>query len=122
MVEGELEMSIEVENMSEMLQKIEDFQHIELKQTIYRSNQKTANMVEKQLKALRRSFYADATFNPLGIVFGSLDPKAIYVAYPHGTWAGNFWETFKRRIVPQIIDRMEKAIERAIKKFNLGEG
>lgn len=129
MVEGELEMTIKVENMKEILQKIEDFQRVDLKQTVHRSNQRTANMVEKQLKAvtgftdrtgkLRRSFYADATYNPLGIIFGSLDPKAVYVAYPHGTWPGNFWETFKKRIIPQIIDRMEKAIEKAVKKFNM---
>jgi len=131
MVEGELEFTIEVENMREMLQKIEDFQHVELKQTIHRSNQRTANMVEKQLKAvtgftdrtgkLRRSFFADATYNPLGIIFGSMDPKAIYVAYPHGTWQGSWWETFKSDIIPQVIDRMKKAIEKAVKKFNRRE-
>lgn len=130
MAEGELEISLEIENMPLIKEKIDRFP-IELKQTIYRSNQRTANMVEKQLKAvtgftdrtgkLRRSFYADATFNPLGIIFGSLDPKAVYVAYPHGTWQGSWWETFKRRIVPQVVSRMEKAIKKAVNKFNRGE-
>lgn len=130
MGEGELEFKIEIENMREIQQLLEEFP-IELKQTIYRSNQRTANMVEKQLKAvtgftdrtgkLRRSFYADATFNPLEIVFGSLDPKAVYVAYAHGTWQGSFWETFKTKVIPQIIDRMRKAVEKAMKKFNMKE-
>lgn len=131
MVEGELEIQIEVENMQEILRRIEDFQDVELKQSIYRSNQRTANQVEKRLKMvsgftdrtgkLRRSFYAEATFNPLGIIFGSLDPKAIYVAYAHGTWQGSFWETFKKETMPWIIDRMKDAVERAVKKFNRSE-
>jgi len=131
MAEGELEIQIELENMQQIKEKLDRFP-IELKQTIYRSNQRTANMVEKQLKAvtgftdrtgkLRRSFYADATFNPLGITFGSLDPKAVYVAYPHGTWQGSWWESFKRRMVPQIIDKIKRAIEKAVRKFNMEEG
>lgn len=131
MPEGQLEMSIEIENMKEVQGRFTSFQKVELKRTLHRSNQRTANKVEKELKAvpgftdrtgkLRRSFYADATYNPLGIVFGSLDPKAVFVAYAHGTWKGSWWETFKKRIIPEIITSMRNAVERAVKKFNQGE-
>ena len=127
MPEGELEIEIKVENMKEMLSIMDNYP-VELRQTLYRSFQRTASKVERELKSvtgftdrtgkLRRSFYADATYNPLGIIFGSLDPKAIFVAYAHGTWPGNWWETFKKRTVPQVIDRVRRGIERAVRKFN----
>ena len=127
MPEGELEIEIKVENMKEMLDIVDNCP-VEIRQTLYKSFQRTASKVEKELKSvtgftdrtgkLRRSFYADATYNPLGIIFGSLDPKAIFVAYSHGTWPGNWWETFKKRTVPQVIDRVRRGIERAVRKFN----
>ena len=127
MVEGGIEFDIKFENIKEVQDLLRQFP-IEMKEEVFRSFQRTAAKQEKELKAttgfrdvtgkLRRTLFVVATYNPLGIEMGSWSDYAKYVAEGHGTWLGNWWETFKRRSIPEISISIEKALTRIVEKYN----
>ena len=102
MATGELEIKIEIENANQFTQALKEFSPF-MKNELYSGLVRIASKEEKILKSttgfedvtgkLRRTLFVTALVNPLGIEMGTYNPYAKYVAYPHGTWRGNFWET-----------------------------
>jgi len=129
-MEGELEISIVIENEEQLKQVLDSFS-LEMEGEVYNSLLRTANKEEKILKSTarftdrtgkgRRSLFVTATFNPLGIEGGSYNPYMKYVAKGHGTWRGNWWETYKKGAIPRIFKDIERAVNKVVKKFNRGE-
>lgn len=100
----------------------------ELRESLFRSMQLTANFMEKEIKItvgfqdrtghLRRSIYVDALYNPLGIDVGVKAKYAIYTEQGHGTWKGGWFTREMIRIMPLVQKKIEHGLEEAIKKFN----
>lgn len=122
-----VDIEFRVENAEEVKKALRSFPN-ELKESLYRSYLRSANKQEKILKAttgfrdrtghLRRTLIATASYNPLAITIAALADYARYVAYGHGTWKGNWWLTFLRGAIPQIVGDAEKALEATVKRFN----
>jgi len=127
MSESKLELTLEIENLVEFKTALNEFRPM-LKDMLYRSFQRTANKEEQFLKStagfqdrtghLRKSLYVLATFNPLGLELGALAKYAIYVAEGHGTWRGNWWRTYIRKMTPRVAQSVSDALKRVVRKFN----
>ena len=122
-----LRLEIKVKNIKGLLVPLEEFTPI-MRRELYNSLLRIANKEERMLKStlkftdrtgkLRRSLFIVATFKPLGISGGSFNPYAIYVAYPHGTWSGSWWLSYKRRAIPRILNAIKGAANRIVRKWS----
>jgi hypothetical protein len=123
----QLELTIEVDNIEEFKAALNKF-GVMFKNEMYSGFQRIANKEEKKLKStggfkdrtghLRRSLFATATYNPLGLEMGSMSKYAIYVAEGHGTWKGNWWNTYLRGMVPRVVEGVTYLLQRLVNKFN----
>ena len=126
MVEMNLELSINMENLKQVEQALDQFP-IELKEGMHRRMQQSANREEKILKSTtgfrdrtgrsRRSLFATATYNPIGIEIGSFLPHMVPLAYGHGTWLGGFWEEYIKGLAQRMPEDIKNMLERTIRAF-----
>lgn len=122
-----LDLTIEIENAEQVKAALKQFPSM-LKEDLYRGFQRIANKEEKILKStggfsdrtgrLRRSLYVTATYIPLGLEMGSLARYAVYVAKGHGTWAGNWWNTYLKGMGPRVAEQVARVLKRVVDKFN----
>lgn len=124
---SELEFTIEIENVEEVKKALDQFP-IMFKREMYSGFQRIANKEERILKStggfddrsghLRRSLFVTATYNPLGIEMGSFAKYAKYVAEGHGTWRGNWWNTYLKGMTVRVVEEFERLLNRLVNKFN----
>jgi len=125
--ECNVELELKIENLEEFKQAIKSFSPM-LKEGLYSGFQRIANKEEKILKStagfqdrtghLRRSLYVLATYNPLGLEIGALAKYAYWVAFGHGTWRGNWWNSYLREMAPRVAEGVLGVLERTVKRFN----
>ena len=123
----QLELTIEIENVEEFKKAIDRF-GIMFKTEMYDGFQRIANKEDKILKStggfedrtgkLRRSLFVTATYNPLGMEMGSMSKYAVYVAEGHGTWRGNWWNTYIKGMTIRVVEDVERVLKRLVDKFN----
>ena len=122
-----VELEITLENKEQVKAALTQFP-MELKQSVYTRFQRVANREEKILKSttgfkdrtghLRRSLAVVARWNPLSLEMGAYAWYAKYVAHGHGTWVGNWWNTYIRELMNRLPDDISQAVDRAVKAFN----
>jgi len=122
-----LELTLEIENLKEFKEAIDRFRPM-LKNDLYTGFQRVAAKEDRILKGttgfqdrtghLRRTLYVLATFRPLGLEIGALAKYAYWVAMGHGTWKGNWWNTYLREMAPRVADALSKILDRIVKKYN----
>lgn len=124
---GELEFEIKVENAGQFTQTMNSFSPY-MKNELYSNFVRIASKEENILKGttgfsdvtgkLRRDLFVTATIHPLGIEGGTFTPYGKYVEYPHGTWRGGFWSTYKNSALPRIFEGISRALNKIVDKFN----
>jgi len=121
------DVGLKMEN-EEQFKKVLAMWPDELRESLFRSMQRTANFTEKELKTthgfedrtghLRRTIYADAIYNPLGINIGVKAKYAIYTEQGHGTWKGGWFTRDMQRIMPLVQEKIMNGLKRAVEKFS----
>jgi len=127
MSEMNVELTIKIENAEEFRAAIKKFGP-EMKDGLYRGFQRIASKEERILKStggfrdrtghLRKSLYVLATYKPLGLEMGALAKYAYWVAEGHGTWKGNFWNTYLREMTPRVVEGVLRVLKRIVNKLN----
>jgi len=122
-----VELTIEIENIEEFKHAIDKFGYM-FKEDMYSGFQRMANKEERILKStsgfqdrtghLRRSLFVTATYNPLGLEMGTYSKYAKYVAEGHGTWRGNWWNTYIKGMTIRVVEGTERLLRRLVEKFN----
>ena len=122
-----LELEIKIENIEEFKQALRQFPYM-FKEEMYSGFQRIASKEERILKStggfqdrtgrLRRSLFATATYRPLGLEMGSYSKYARYVAEGHGTWRGNWWNTYIKGMTPRVVEGVSRVLKRLVRKFN----
>jgi len=118
------EVTVTVENMPEFMKALREF-NPNLKSDMFPTIQKVASKLERAYKAaapvktgrLQRMTYCIAIFNPLGLEMGSLAEYAFWTETPHGTWPGGWFANAYNRNIWRIIEGFQRALKRAIKKY-----
>lgn len=123
-----LEFDIELENAEEVQRTLENIP-AKMKFSLFDSMMILAQREENLFKAttgfrdrtghLRRSLFVTAVLDPLGIEIGAIARYAPYVAFPHGTWLGGFWENYLVEGVPRMLDFIEQSLKRFADRFNI---
>lgn len=123
----QVNMEVNIENLNQVKEVLNQYP-VELKESVYRKFQRSANREEKILKSttgfkdktgrLRRELMAVAKYNPLSIEIGTYTPYGTYVAFGHGTWRPTWWYNYLRGVSSRIPNDIKQALERSVKDFN----
>lgn len=124
---NDVEIEVRLDNLPQIMDAFERFPEV-MKDTMFRSLQRSANREEKILKStrefkdrtgyLRRSMAVVARYKPVGIDVNVFAPYGVYVAHAHGTWRPRWWYRFVGGFMERIPRDISNALKRAIKKFN----